>query len=78
MLYEFLYFSYFGELFLVAQTVKNLPSMQGTWVQTLSQEGPLKKGMATHSSILVWRIPWIEAPPYAFIESITSFLQVFL
>ena len=59
---EFLYFSYFGELFLVAQTVKNLPSMQGTWVQTLSQEGPLKKGMATHSSILAWKILWTEEP----------------
>jgi len=37
---------------LVAQTVKNLPAMQGTWVQSLGQEDPLEKGMATHSSIL--------------------------
>jgi len=44
--------------FLVAQTVKNLPAMQETWVQSLGQEDPLEKGMATHSSILAWRIPW--------------------
>ena len=37
--------------------VKNLPAMQETWVQSLGQEDPLKKGMATHSSILDWRIP---------------------
>ena len=42
--------------------VKNLPAMQETWVRSLGQEDPLKKGMATHSSILVWRIPWIEEP----------------
>ena len=47
---------------LVAQLVKNLPVMQKTWVQSLGQEDPLKKGMATHSSILAWRIPWIEEP----------------
>ena len=44
----------------VAQTVKNLPAMQETWVQSLGQEDPLGKGMATHSSILAWRIPWTE------------------
>ena len=38
--------------------VKNLPAMQETWVQSLGQEDPLEKGMATHSSILAWRIPW--------------------
>ena len=37
---------------------KNLPAMWQTWVQSLGWEGPLEKGMATHSSILVWRIPW--------------------
>ena len=37
--------------------VKNLPAMQDTWVRSLSQEDPLEKGMATHSSILAWRIP---------------------
>ena len=47
---------------LVVQTVKNLPAMQETWVQSLGQEDPLEKGMATHSSILVWRIPWTEEP----------------
>jgi len=43
-------------------TVKNLPAMQETWVQSLGQEDPLEKGMATHSSILAWRIPWTEEP----------------
>ena len=47
---------------LVAQMVKNLPSMQDTWVQSLDQEDSLEKGMATYSSILVWRIPWTEEP----------------
>ena len=47
---------------LVAQTVKNLPPMQETWVQSLSQEDPLEKEMATHSSIVAWRIPWTEKP----------------
>ena len=42
----------------VAQTLKNLPAMCETWVQYLGQEDPLEKGMATHSSILAWRIPW--------------------
>ena len=45
---------------LVAQMVKNLPAMQGTWVQFLGQEDPLEEEMATHSSILAWRIPWTE------------------
>ena len=43
---------------LVAQTEKNLPAMQETWVLSLGQEDPLEKGKATHSSILAWRIPW--------------------
>ena len=43
---------------LVAQLVKNLPAMQETWVWSLGWEDPLEKGKATHSSILVWRIPW--------------------
>ena len=47
---------------LVAQMVKNVPEMQETWVQFLDQEEPLEKGMATHSSILAWRIPWTEEP----------------
>ena len=41
----------------MAQTVKNLPAMWETWVRSLGQEDPLKEGMATHSSILAWRIP---------------------
>ena len=43
---------------LVAQLVKNLPTMQETWVRSLCWEDPLEKGKATHSSILAWRIPW--------------------
>ena len=46
----------------VAQMAKNLPAMQETWVQSLGQEDPLEKGMATHSSILAWIIPWTEEP----------------
>ena len=45
---------------LVAQTVKNMPAVQETWVWSLGWEDPLEKGMATHSSILAWRIPWTE------------------
>ena len=45
-----------------AQRVKNLPAIQETWVQSVGQEDPLEKGMATHSSILAWRIPWTEEP----------------
>ena len=44
----------------MAQTVKSLPTMQGTGVQSLGREDPLEKGMATHSSILAWKIPWTE------------------
>ena len=47
---------------LVAQLVKNRPAMQDTQVQSLGWEDPLEKGMATHSSILSWRIPWTEEP----------------
>ena len=47
---------------LAAQTVENLPAVQETWVQSLGWEYPLEKGMATHSSILAWRIPWTEEP----------------
>ena len=44
----------------MAQMVKNLPTMQETWVQSLGWEDPLEKEMATHSCILVWEIPWTE------------------
>ena len=47
---------------LVAQTVKRLPTMQETRVQSLSREDLLEKAMATHSSILAWKIPWTEEP----------------
>ena len=47
-----------GVCSLVAQTVKNPPAMQEMWVQSLGWEDPLEKGMATHSSILAWEIPW--------------------
>ena len=46
----------------MSQLVKNLPAMQETWVRSLGQEDPLEKGMATHSSILAWSIPWTEDP----------------
>ena len=58
----------FGELAedygasLVAQTVKNLPAMKETRVRSLGGKDPLEKGMATHSSILAWKIPWTEEP----------------
>ena len=48
------------ELSLVAQTVKRLPTMWETWVQSLGREDLLEKEMAAHSSILAWKIPWME------------------
>ena len=51
-----------GQVSLVAQTVKNLPAVWETWVQSLGWEDLLEKGMAIHSSILAWRIPWTEEP----------------
>ena len=52
---------------MVAQTVKNLPTIHKTWVRSLGWENPLQKGIATHSSILGWTIPWTEGPgrPYS-------------
>ena len=58
----FIVLSFSAVVFLVAQTVKRLPATQETWVQSLGQEDPLEKGMAIHSSILAWRIPWTEEP----------------
>ena len=46
----------------MAQTVKHLPAVQETWVRSLGQEDPLEKEMATHSSTLAWKIPWMEEP----------------
>ena len=48
--------------FLVDSWIKDLPAMQETWVLSLGQEDPLVKEMATHSTILAWRIPWTEDP----------------
>ena len=50
------------EVSLVVQLVKNMPEMQEIWVQSLGPEEPMERGMATHSSILAWRIPWTEEP----------------
>ena len=44
----------------MAQRLKQLPALQETWVRSLGQEDPLEKEMATHSSVLDWRIPWME------------------
>ena len=46
----------------MSQMVKNLPAMQETQIRSLGQEDPLEKEMATYSSILAWKIPWIEEP----------------
>ena len=46
----------------MTQMVKNLPAMQETWIQSLGREDPLEKGTAIYSSILAWKIPWIEEP----------------
>ena len=54
-------FTYIGAS-LVAQMAKNLPAVQETGVRSLGWEDPLEKEMATHSSILAWRIPWTEEP----------------
>jgi len=47
---------------MVAQMVKRLPTIRETWVQSLGREDLLEKEMATHSSILAWKIPWMEEP----------------
>ena len=52
----------FGASLLAQMVKRNLPAMQETWVQFLGQKDYLEKGMATHSSILAWRIPWTEEP----------------
>ena len=58
--------------FLVAQTVKNLPAMQETWVQSLGWKDPLEEGMATHSSILAWRIPTDRGAWRATVHGVTK------
>ena len=69
MIFVFLFVNYFTLYPLqgswaspVVQTVKTLPAMRETWVRSLGWEDPLEKGVATHASILAWRIPWIEEP----------------
>ena len=57
---------------LVVQTVKNLPAMQETWLQSLGWEDPLDMGMATHSSILAWRIPCAEKPGELQVHGVTK------
>ena len=57
---------------LVAQMVKNLPAMRETQVQSPGQEDPLEKEMATHSSILAWRIPWTEEPGRATVHGVAK------
>ena len=54
--------NFLRKLALMAQMIKNLPAMRETWVRSLGQEGPLEKGMATHSSILAWTIRGTEEP----------------
>ena len=63
--YIYIYMVWEGKPSQVVPAVKNPPANAGdtkTWVQSLSQEDPLEEGMATHSSILAWRIPWTEEP----------------
>ena len=55
----------------MAQRVKRLPAVWKTWVRSLGREDPLEKEMATHSSTLTWRIPWIEEPVYGVAKSRT-------
>ena len=54
----------------MAQTVKRLLTMRETWVRSLGREDPLEKGMATHSSILAWRILWTEEPEWATVHEV--------
>ena len=56
----------------MAQTIKNLLIIQETWVPSLGQEVALEKGMATHSSLLAWRIPWTEEPGGATVHEVTK------
>ena len=60
--YIYIYIYVYIWVSLIAQSIKNLPAMKETWVRFLSQEDALEKKMATHPSILAWRIPWTEEP----------------
>ena len=55
-----------------SSVVKNLPSLQETWIQSLGQEDPLEKEMATHFGILAWEIPWTEEPGWATVHGVTK------
>ena len=62
-LFEVLFYKHqFLVASLGAQWVKNLPAVWETWVRSLGREDPLKEGMAAHSRILAWRVPWTEEP----------------
>ena len=58
----FFFFFLYNPASLVVQLVKNSPAMRESWVQSLGWEDPLQKGTATHSSNIVWRIPWTKEP----------------
>ena len=60
--YEIKGLPWWSSVSLVAQRLKRLPARRETWVQSLGREDPLENEMATHSSILAWRIPWTEEP----------------
>ena len=62
----------------MAQTVKNLPVMPKTWIRSQGGEDPLEKGMATHFSILAWRIPWTEEPGWLQSTELDMTLQLTL
>ena len=74
-LYDFEVYSLWASL--VTQLVKNLPAIQEIWVQSLGQEEPLEKGMATLSSILAWRILWTEEPGDWATNTFTSLFHIF-
>ena len=61
-IYVYVCIYYINGASLLVQTVKNLPAMQETWIQSLGWEDPLEEVMITHSSILAWRIPQTEEP----------------
>ena len=56
----------------MAQRLKRLSAMQETWVLSLGREDPLEKGMAPHSSILAWRVPWNEEPTWATVQGVEN------
>ena len=64
--------NHFKYTLLVAQMVKNLPAMRETWVRSLGWEDPLEEGMATHSSILAWRIPKDRGAWWAAIRGVSE------